>query len=592
VIKKLKSGKYLLNFVLVIVIGIAFLFGGLAISFVLLRLLPGDPVLCLLPPGPFTPAEYQMIAHLYGFDQPIFIQFLRYILDFFSGNWGNSCALAPGLPVNDILRTTIPRTIEVLSVPLLIGVALGFLFGRISNRTKHNWLKMGIQLLTALLLALPIIFVGLLFQLTLGYLVPLLPVTGYKSPAFSDPTFITGFRLLDSLISGRWDLLGDTLLHYILPGLILTVAITALMTRVFSSKMTEDAYKRNTILSNTAKTSAVFGIIFTYFILVDVIFNLYGFGSRFVTAFMMFDYFLLRAFIFVFIILYVIILIVSNLTFSIISLLKDKKQPLKVVEDAVEREPKTTIIIDLKNYSNKIIRSPITLIGLVAIIITIVVSIFAELISGYSFNGALGIYLGPWEPPSPDHPLGTANFGRDVLALILYGTGDALIFGIGAVIVGLIGGLIFGLLAQIHRVVRTIIMSFTLIFYVLPGILIVMFLVGSIGRLFGLLMIATGFLLIPSFSRIIANAEFKIVLIGKKVLAYIPLFIGFSILFYLSLGFLGYGDPYTIQLGALISVGRTHLYDAPWASLWPGFMAFLIVVSFFVLHEGLAKHSR
>jgi ABC-type dipeptide/oligopeptide/nickel transport system permease subunit len=106
------------------------------------------------------------------------------------------------------------------------------------------------------------------------------------------------------------------------------------------------------------------------------------------------------------------------------------------------------------------------------------------------------------------------------------------------------------------------------------------------------LMFTTGFLLIPSFTRIIANTEFRIIPIGKKIISYLPLFAGFAILFYVSLGFLGIYDYRTIQLGGLVSEGRMHWYDAPWASFWPGGIAFLIVISLFVLHEGLAKSSR
>jgi ABC-type dipeptide/oligopeptide/nickel transport system permease subunit len=203
------------------------------------------------------------------------------------------------------------------------------------------------------------------------------------------------------------------------------------------------------------------------------------------------------------------------------------------------------------------------------------------------------VFIGSWSPPSPLHPLGQSGFGRDVLAQVAYGTRNSIIFGLGAVVIGLIGGLIFGPLAsKFNRVGHTITMSVMLIFYVLPGILLVMFLTAILGFTFGLLMSATGFLLIPSFTRIIANTEFRPIPILKKIIAYLPLFAGFAILFYLSLGFLGIYDYHTINLGGLVNSGRSHMYDAPWASFWPGGIAFLIVVSLFVLHEGLAKSSR
>ncbi|MFX0074348.1 MAG: hypothetical protein ACFE96_02825, partial [Candidatus Hermodarchaeota archaeon] len=531
-----------------------------------------------------------------GFDQPIFIQFLRFIMDLFSGNWGYSNVIAIGMPVNTMVQMSVPRTLEILILPLVIAANLGYLFGKVSNRTKHNWLKNGIQLLGLVALAVPIFAFGMFLQFTLGYVADVLPVVGYKNFAFPDPPLVTGFRILDSLLAGRMDLAADTMVHYILPMIVLTVLFTTLLTRVFSSNLNEDAYKKKTILSNTAKTSAIFGIIFAFLIIIDLTFNLYGYGSRFFQALYMYDYFVISGFLYVLMILFLITILTSNLAFSLIRLIKDVRSKTLEVEVSpdleTEREPKTPIVVDLKSYSKKLIRSPLTWFGLGAVIILIVISIFAELISGVSFNEAIGIYPGAWSPPSPDHPLGQGEFGRDVLALTLYGTHNALLFGIGTVFVSLVGGLVLGLLAQLHRIVRVIIMSFSLIFYILPGILIAMFLVGILGPLPGLLMITTGLLLIPSFTRIVANAEFRIVPLGKKILAYIPLFMGFSILFYVTLGFLGLSNPLMIQLGELISEGRPFLFVAPWASFWPALAIFMIVVSLFILHKGLAEQSR
>jgi len=588
--------KHGVNLILAFVLPIVFLYVGLVVTFFLVNSLPGDIVLCYLPPS-WTLPQYEAMVQQLGLDQPLFIQFLRYIGDFLTGNWGISCSVMAGAPVNEILKERFPRTLELLILPLLIGVNLGFIFGKISKRTKRNWLKMGIQLLSAVGIAVPIFSFGMYLQYTLGFQAGAFPVVGYKTPGFDNPPLITGFRILDSIISGNGALALDTILHYILPTIVLTVAITALMTRVFGSKFAGHSEKKKTILSITAKISAVFGVILTYLILIDVTFNLNGFGSLFLTALMSVDFLVLRGLMGVIIILYVITIFVSILSFTLIGIVRDKiHPPQKDLKDTTEKEPRISGTIELKNFLKKIIRSPVTIIGIVLVIIPIFVSIFPELISGYTFEEAQGIFLNPWAPASPLHPLGTSKFGRDVLAQVAYGTRNSLIFGFGAVLIGLIGGVIFGPLASKYkRIAHPITMSFMLIFYVLPGILLVMFIViltGGGAATFGLLMFTIGFLLIPGFTRIIANSEFRIVPIIKKVLTYVPLFAGFAILLYLALGFLGFSDYQTIQLGRLVSVGREHMFDAPWASFWPGFIAFLILISLFVLHEGLANSSR
>lgn len=596
-LKKLNSRKHGLNFILTFVIGFAFLYAGLVVTFFLINLFPGDPALLLLGPGPFDMAEYQAAVAQLGLNDPLFFRFLRYLFEFLSGDWDYSYVLDRGAPVHELLKTSVPHIIELLIIPLCLGFIFGRLFGKLSKRTNRKGVKKGIQLLTSACVAVPIFFFGMFLQFTLAYIIPIFPSWGFKTFSYPSPPLITGFFIFDSLISGNAYLAIDILYHYVLPSIILTVAITALMTRLFSSQMVDDSYKKKTILSHTAKTSVAFGMILTYLILIDVTFGLRGFGDIFIRALRNFDFFLIRGFMFVFIILFAITIIVSNLIFSINSLIKDKKLLQVDKEELIEREPNLSPKIEIKNYLNKIIRSPLTIIGLVAVLIPIFIALFPELISGQTYGETLGIHYNEWGPPSPENPLGKTAFGRDVLALLAFGTRDVLIFGLFVCLIGLIGGLIFGLLAsKFERIVHTITMSITLIFYILPGILLVMLLsdtfIAMIGDNSGLIRFMIGLLLIPGFTRIVANTEFRIVSMGRKLIAYLPLFAGFAIILYVALGFLGFIGLPTIQLGDLVSDARVHLYDAPWASFWPGFTVFLILTSLFILHEGLANYSR
>lgn len=535
----------------------------------------------------------QQLIESLGLNDPLVFRFLRYLSEFFSGSWSFSLRVDRGTPVSEILKTSVPPTIELLIIPLIVGIFLGYVVGSVSNRTKHNWLKKSIQILSVLGIAVPIFIFSIFLQFTLGYLIPIFPLHDYKTYNMPSPPLITGFRILDSLLSGNMNLAIDILYHYSLPLIILTVAITALMTRVFSSRMVEDSYKKKSILSNTAKASVVFGVILMYLVMVDETFYLSGLGVYFVRALYSSDYFLIRGFLLMFVILYVITIFISNLSFSLNGIRKDKHHPLKDFEEAVEREPNLSPKIEIKDYLKKIMRSPLTIIGLIAVFIPIFIALFPELVSGHTFEEATGIFYNQWGPPTPENPLGQTYFGRDVLTLIAFGTRDSLIFAFSAVFIGLIEGLIFGVLASIYnRTAHTIIMSITLIFYVVPGMLLVLFFSGIAEYRLGFLVISTGLLLTPGFTRIIANTEFRIVPMTKKIISYVPLFAGFAIMFYASLGFLGFSDPRTIQLGDLVRDARVHLTDAPWASIWPSLTVILIVTSLFVLHEGLVKHSR
>ena len=426
------------------------------------------------------------------------------------------------------------------------------------------------------------------------------PSTGFRTENSANPPLITGFLIFDSLISGNVDLAIDVLYHYALPSIVLTVAITALMTRLFSSQVAKDSYKKNMILSNTAKTIMALGVIFTYLILIDVTFGLYGFGSIFLRSLYDLDYFLFRGLVFAFLMIFALTIFVSNLIFSLKTMKKDRILPQDDIEEILEREPNLGAKLEIKNYLNKIVRSPLAIIGLIAVLIPIFIAIFPELVSGHTLEDAFSLDYNQWGPPTLAHLLGQGRLGRDVLTLVVFGARDSLIFGFSAALIGLIGGLAIGLLAsKFNRIAHTITMSITLIFYIMPGILLAIALsfypmqeLIRFEQTFGFLLFTTGFLLVPSFTRIITNTKFQIVPMGKKIISYLPLFVGFAISFYMSLRFLGFINYRTVQLGELIRNARYHLVDAPCASLYPGLIAFLIIASLFILHEGLAKCSK
>ena len=79
---------------------------------------------------------------------------------------------------------------------------------------------------------------------------------------------------------------------------------------------------------------------------------------------------------------------------------------------------------------------------------------------------------------------------------------------------------------------------------------------------------------------------------SKTAIRYIPLLIGYSILFYNFLAFIGFSDPRTIQLGTEINAARDYLYTAPWASLFPGIAIFVLIIGFFLLYAGLQESPK
>lgn len=248
-----------------------------------------------------------------------------------------------------------------------------------------------------------------------------------------------------------------------------------------------------------------------------------------------------------------------------------------------------TEFIELGHYLLGRLKSPFTIIGLLIVIFLIVVSIFPQILTPYSFNDALGVYPDAWAPPSLDHPLGQTKFGRDVLVRIIYGIADSLTFSTLTVLIGIASALIIGV--PLILLNKRLNLSAEVVFFpifIVPLIFISMvtfFILPPVPLVFGLY-------LFPFFTYLIAKERFSLYAIGKKLITYFPLFIGFTILIYVFVGYLGFSSPYTIQLGNEIAEARQYMYVAAWATIFPGIAIVIILLGFFITYAGLQKPPK
>lgn len=249
----------------------------------------------------------------------------------------------------------------------------------------------------------------------------------------------------------------------------------------------------------------------------------------------------------------------------------------------------------IKEFLIRKLKSPLFIAGMILVFLFILISIFPQIFTQYTLAQAFQIQPGSWMPPSPEHPLGTTELGRDVLAVIIYSIPTPLILGCGAILFGLGGGVLFGYLAgRFNWKVYNIIMALMIFFYLLPGLVLILIITSIFGENSLLLMLTIGFLLIPSFTQVIANVisrKFDMTQFFKTVICYIPLYFGITILIIEIIGYLGFIDPSFHTLGGLINIARSNLYSAPWASFFPGITIFGMVLSFFILHIGLQDYG-
>ena len=212
------------------------LFGLLCLTFAIARVLPGDPA--RLAAGP--DANEDMVETLrakYGLDQPVPVQFVRYLRGVLVGDLGQS--LRSRNAVADDLLRYFPNTFELVTLSLLLAVALGIPLGMLSAVYKDTWVDHTVRIVSVSGVALPAFWLGLMLQLVIALHLGLLPLGGRLPLTASPPEPITHLLLVDALLRGQGDTLVAALRHAVLPVVTLCFpALTSIM-RVNRAEMIE-----------------------------------------------------------------------------------------------------------------------------------------------------------------------------------------------------------------------------------------------------------------------------------------------------------------------------------------------------------------
>ncbi|MHA2125183.1 MAG: hypothetical protein ACXACO_06555 [Promethearchaeota archaeon] len=604
-----------------LVLGVIVLLIGLIIGFFIFNLGLSNPILFRIGIV-YDQQTVERILRESGFYDPLPLKFLKYFGNFFSGNWGESFVIMEGRPVTEMMKTIIPKTIESLMIPMLIGL-IGIKIGRIWVKKRNKIQGFLIFIFTVMGLALPLFLLIPWLQYTFGILIQDitnglidLPIVYYASPALTGPPLITGFPLFDSIVTGNWEFAGSIIEHGILPTIALSFVVLVLIIKQTQTNIERNS-KGTPFLSNSLTAGKLFGILFTFVLITEMAFNRTGFAYYFISAIYSGDLFFLNGCILMIIVFFSLTMFFSNilpLSYTFIrKKIRKRSKPFR--ERLHERympykeklqKFKTNHRVKLNKDKIAKLKKLLRKIGLGLLIIGIgllaIITVFPQFLTPYTLQEITRPFIPmdgvPFDPPSPDHPLGTTRYGYDVLALVLYGTQDALIFGIGVTLIGLAGGSIFGLLAgKSRRKVHNIIIGSMLAFFIIPGLLLIIFwdiLLGEfilnafLGMAVKTSVVIIGFLLIPIFTKIIANTirrESNYRNVIKVIVKNIPLEMAFGILLYLTLGFLGMGNQ--TQLGTTINYGFGHHFSAMWAVLWPGFFIFFILLSLLLVYESI-----
>lgn len=332
--------KYLFKRVLAM---IPVTFGVMTLTFILSRMMPGDPVLAMLEAAGIAkpnPAQYNAMVKSLGLDLPIIIQYFKYIADLFTGNWGMSVSIARNQDVWALITQRLPLTIDLAIFSMIIAAVLGIKAGKISSTHRNKSSDTIVRSMALIGVAIPVFFLGMLLQFILGYIIPIFPTTGHKNFVYPDPQLVTGFYIIDSLISGEIYKIFDYLYHMILPVFCLSFITLAGITRQTRSSMLEvleqdyvrtarakGCKERDVVSTHALKNALIptvtviglnFASLLTGAVLTESTFGLAGIGNLLINAIVLRDYWVLSAVVFLITLIFIVATLITDVLYGIL----------------------------------------------------------------------------------------------------------------------------------------------------------------------------------------------------------------------------------------------------------------------------------
>jgi peptide/nickel transport system permease protein len=210
--------------------------GVAIIVFVLIRVVPGNPIAMMLPPGA-TDADIERLKALYGLDRSLVEQFVIWAREALTGNFGTSISLRQD--VLAIVLSRLPATLELALIATLIAISTGAALAVIGTRYRGRWPEAVVDGLGGIGQSVPDFIWALAFILIFGVLVPVMPISGRSDPSIS-LDYATRFYLIESLVRFDGRAFADLLSHALMPALALALPLAAIISRVLKSSLAEE----------------------------------------------------------------------------------------------------------------------------------------------------------------------------------------------------------------------------------------------------------------------------------------------------------------------------------------------------------------
>lgn len=335
------------------------LFGILLVTFVLARVIPGDPCRAILGEKA-TDVVCDRFIKEKGLDKPIATQFVIYMGEMMRGDFGESIRLS--LPITRLLAERLPTTVELSIAALIVSIIVGIPLGVISAVRHNSWVDVVTMVWANIGVSIPVFWLGLMlayiFSLTLKDTPFWLPPSGRVSPGIPDDPFyelwgwdvsgggfwaallifLSRMNILNAMITGNMELLADATKHLILPAFALGTIPMALIARIARSAMLDvlgQDYVRTARAKGLSRRSVVvkhafrnallplstviglsLGGLLSGAVLTETIFGLSGLGRTLFEAITARDYGIVQSFTVVIAVFYVVINLIVDISYA------------------------------------------------------------------------------------------------------------------------------------------------------------------------------------------------------------------------------------------------------------------------------------
>lgn len=258
-----------------------------------------------------------------------------------------------------------------------------------------------------------------------------------------------------------------------------------------------------------------------------------------------------------------------------------------------------------------LLRSPIAVIGLSILAVTIFAAILGPVVWPTDPAAVVAPRL---EGPSAAHPMGTDELGRDTLARIIGGARVSLAVGLVSVGLATAVGTVIGLVSAFYgRWMDAVLMRFVDMLFALPAIVLAIVVAGLLGPSRTNAMLAIGVAYAPAFARVVRGAAISVmsqpfveaaralgtpgVAIMRRhllpnvfapLIVMVSVYLGTAILSEAALSFLGLGtQPPDPSWGGMLSAARTYMLISPWVAIFPGLAIMLVVLAMNLVGDAL-----